>query len=157
MSETTPESDGTTTLEFTLGDRPVPSPDEWSQPFFDATLRGELLLQHCGACGRWMWPVRPRCIDCLSDDLRWEPSSGSATLYSFTLVHQLVHPGFKGEMPYNLALVDLDEGVRIHTSIVGIPNDQLQIGMALSVVFVPGSDEIAVPMFRPADESATTR
>jgi uncharacterized OB-fold protein len=134
---------------YSIGDRPVPEPDEWSQPFFDATLRGELLLQRCGACGRWMWPVKVRCIDCLSDDLRWEAASGLGTLYSFTLVHQLVHPGFKGEMPYNLALVDLDEGVRAHSSIVGVANDDLRIGMRLSVVFVPASEDIAVPMFQP--------
>jgi uncharacterized OB-fold protein len=135
--------------DFSVGERPVPEPDEWSQPFFDATLRGELLLQRCSACGRWMWPVKARCIDCLSDDVRWERASGLGTLYSFTLVHQLVHPGFKGEMPYNLALVDLDEGVRAHSSIVGVANDELHIGMRLSVVFVPASEYIAVPMFQP--------
>ena len=65
-------------------------------------------------------------------------------------MHQLVHPGFKGEMPYNLALVDLDEGVRTHSSIVGVGNDELRIGMRLSVVFVPASEHIAVPMFQPS-------
>jgi uncharacterized OB-fold protein len=134
---------------YSIGDRPVPEPDELSQPFFDATLRGELLLQRCGACGRWMWPAKLRCIDCLSDELTWEASTGLGTLYSFTLVHQLVHPGFKGEMPYNLALVDLDEGVRAHSSIVGVPNDELRSGMRVSVVFVPASEHIAVPMFEP--------
>jgi uncharacterized OB-fold protein len=99
-----------------------------------------------------MWPVKVRCIDCLSDDLRWEASTGRGTLYSFTLVHQLVHPGFKGEMPYNLALVDLDEGVRVHSSIVGVAHDQLRSGMQLSVVFVPASEHIAVPMFEPVRE-----
>jgi uncharacterized OB-fold protein len=135
---------------FSVGERPIPEPDEWSQAFFDATLRGELLLQRCGACGRWMWPVKVRCIECLADELRWEPASGLGTLYSYTLVHQLVHPGFKAEMPYNLALVDLDEGVRTHSSIVGIGNDELRVGMRLSVVFVPASEHIAVPMFQPA-------
>jgi uncharacterized OB-fold protein len=108
------------------------------------------MLQHCGACGRWMWPVKSRCIDCLSDNVRWEPATGRGTLYSFTLVHQLVHPGFKGEMPYVLALVDLEEGVRVHTSIVGVANEDLHIEMPVSVVFVPASGEIAVPMFEPA-------
>jgi uncharacterized protein len=139
---------------FSIGERPIPTSDERSKPFFDATLRGELLLQHCGTCGRWTWPVKVRCIECLADDLRWEPASGLGTLYTFTLVHQIVHPGFKDETPYNLALVDLDEGVRVHTSIVGVPNDELRIGMRLSVVFVPASDEIAVPMFQPSPGSA---
>jgi uncharacterized OB-fold protein len=138
---------------FSIGERPIPAVDERSKPFFDATLRGELLLQHCGTCGRWTWPVKVRCIECLADDLRWEPASGLGTLYTFTLVHQIVHPGFKDEMPYNLALVDLDEGVRVHTSIVGVPNDELRIGMRLRVVFVPASEEIAIPMFEPSPGS----
>ena len=105
--------------EFSIGERPFPEPDERSRPFFEATLREELLLQHCGTCGRWTWPVKERCIECFADNLQWKAASGAATLYSFTLVHQLVHPGFKGEMPYNLSQVDLDEGVRIHSSVVG--------------------------------------
>ena len=134
---------------FSIGERPIPEPDEASQPFFDATLRGELLLQRCGTCGRWTWPVKVRCIDCFADDLHWEAASGRGTLYSFTLVHQLVHPGFKGETPYNLAQVDLDEGVRIFTAIVGVPNDELAVGMRVEVVFIAASDRVAVPMFRP--------
>ena len=136
--------------DYTTRQRPVPEPDEWSKPFFDATLDGVLLLQRCAACGRWMWPVRARCIDCLADALVWEAASGRGTLYSFTIVHQLVHPGFKDEMPYNLALVDLDEGVRIHTSIIGVPTEGLRLGMPVSVVFVKGSDAMSVPMFEPA-------
>jgi len=140
--------------EFSIGERPVPEPDEWSKPFFDGTLREELLLQHCGACGRWMWPVKQRCIECFAHDLRWEAASGAATLYSFTLVHQLVHPGFKGEMPYNLSLVDLDEGVRIHSTVVRVPNEDLRIGMRLSVAFVPATDDISVPVFQPVAGTA---
>ena len=134
---------------FSIGERPVPEPDEASQPFFDATLRGELLLQRCGTCGRWTWPVKVRCIDCFADALHWEAASGHGTLYSFTLVHQLVHPGFKDETPYNLAQVDLDEGVRIFTAIVGVPNDELTVGMRVEAVFIAASDHIAVPMFQP--------
>jgi uncharacterized OB-fold protein len=137
------------TVTYSIGNRPVPAPDASSKPFFDATLRGELLLQHCGACGRWMWPVKVRCIDCLSDQLQWEPASGLGTLYSFTLVHQRVDPSFTDETPYNLALVDLDEGVRVHSAIVGVPDEDLRIGMRLSVVFVPASEDLAVPMFTP--------
>jgi len=96
-----------------------------------------------------MWPAKVRCIECLADGLEWKPASGRATLYSYTLVHQLVHPGFKGEMPYNLALVDLEEGVRTHSSIVGVAADELRVGMPLSVVFVPASEHIAIPMFEP--------
>ena len=102
-----------------------PSARPHSQPFFDGTLRGELMLQRCGACGTWMWPVRTRCIECFSDDLAWTAARGTGTLYSYTLVHQVFHPGFASEVPYNVAMVDLDEGVRMVTNIVGVPDEEL--------------------------------
>ena len=84
--------EGASELEY---DKPVPRPDHDSQPFFDGTLRGELMLQRCGACGTWMWPVRVRCISCLSDKLTWAAADGTGTLYSYTSVHQVFHPGFR--------------------------------------------------------------
>ena len=81
-------------------------------------------------------------------------SSGDGTLYSFTLVHQLVHPGFAGEVPYNVAMVDLDEGVRIHSTVVGVANEDLRIGMRLHVAFVPATDDISVPVFQPVADGA---
>ena len=113
--------------------KPIPIPDAHSQPFFDGLLRGELVLQHCGACGTWMWPVRFRCIECFSDELRWEPSSGNGTVYSFARVHQVFHPGFAGEVPYNVAMIDLDEGVRVIANVVGIADDELAIGQRVAV------------------------
>jgi uncharacterized protein len=135
-------------IEYT---KPVPVPDPASQPFFDGTLRGELMLQRCGRCGTWMWPVRPRCTSCFSDELSWAAASGRGTLYSFTLVHQLYHPGFATEIPYNVAQVDLDEGVRIITSIVDVDNDELRIGTPLTVTFEPITDQVALPKFRPLE------
>lgn len=133
--------------------KPVPVPDEASQPFFDGTLRGELMLQRCEACGTWMWPVRARCIACLDAELSWAPAAGTGTLYSYTMVHQVFHPGFAGEIPYNVAMVDLAEGVRIITNVVGVPDGELQIGAALVVTFDRISDQVALPKFRPAPVS----
>jgi uncharacterized OB-fold protein len=131
--------------------KPVPEPDERSRPFYDGTLRGELMLQRCGACGTWMWPVKSRCTSCFGDDLAWTPARGTGTLYSFTLVHQVFHPGFASEVPYNVVMVDLDEGVRLITNVVGVPNDGLRVGMALAVTFERISNELALPKFRPAE------
>ena len=100
--------------------KPVPAPDEASRPYFEGTLRGEIMLQRCRACGFWMWPVRVRCIDCFSDDLTWDAASGMGTLYSFTIVHQVVHSGFANDVPYNVAMVDLREGVRIVASVTAV-------------------------------------
>ena len=137
--------------------KPVPVPDEASRPFFDAARRGVLLLRRCGACGTFMsptgglgTPLRPRCIDCFSADLEWAPAGGQGTLYSFSLMHQVYDPAFADEVPYNIAVVELDEGVRMTTNVVGCANDQLEIGMPLEVTFERLSEHVALPKFRPA-------
>lgn len=132
-------------------DKPLPVPDEHSAPFFEATLRGELLLQHCDDCGRWMWPVRFRCIDCLGGSVSWRPASGRGTVYTFTIVHQIFHPGFASEVPYNVAVIDLDEGVRCYSRVVDVPNDELRIGQRVEALFERISAEFALPTFRRTD------
>jgi uncharacterized OB-fold protein len=127
--------------------RLVPVPDEASSPFFERAARGELVLQRCPACGEFMWPVKPRCVECFAGELEWTAASGRAELYSFAVVHQR-YPGF--EEPYVLATVETAEGVRFNTSIVGAEADELEIGMPLEVVFERVSDDVAVPKFRPA-------
>jgi uncharacterized OB-fold protein len=97
-----------------------------------------------------MWPVKPGCDRCWSADITWVPASGKGTLYSFTLMHQVLHPGFAAEVPYNIAEVNLAEGLRITTNVVGCPNSDLQIGMPLEVTFEDITNEVSLPKFKPA-------
>jgi uncharacterized protein len=136
--------------------KPIPVPDEPSAPFFDGALDGTLMLRRCRACGTFMSPVagigaavRPRCVACFSGDLEWAPSGGRATLYSFVIMHQLYDEAFAPEVPYNIAVVETEEGVRLTSQVVGCPNEALAIGMALQVVFERMSETVAVPKFRP--------
>jgi hypothetical protein len=128
--------------------KPLPVPDEGSRPFFDGAAAGRLMLQRCVPCGQWMWPVAPRCIACMSGDIEWAPSAGLGTLYSFSLVHQVYHPGFAEEVPYNVAFVDLDEGVRVTTNVVGVAHQDLRVGLRLQAVFEPIAEGIFLPRFR---------
>jgi uncharacterized OB-fold protein len=130
--------------------KPLPIPDEDSQPFFAGAREQKLMIQRCSTCGTAMWPVKTRCINCLGAELAWVQASGQGTLYSFVLMHQVYHPGFASEVPYNIAEVDLAEGLRIITNIVGCPNDQLRIGMSLEATFEILTDEITLPKFKPA-------
>jgi uncharacterized OB-fold protein len=88
---------------------------------------------------------------CLSTDITWAQASGKGTLYTFALMHQVLHPGFASEVPYNVAEVDLEEGVRVTSTIVGCPNDNLRIGMFLEVTFEDITDEVSLPKFKPAE------
>lgn len=139
--------------------RPVPVPDEISAPFFEGARRGQLMLQHCLDCGRWSFPVRERCPHCLSASLGWRRASGRGRLYTFAIMHQVMNPGFAGDVPYNVCQVDLEEGVRMVSNVVGVPNEALRIGMALEVVFEEagppdGGGGVRIPRFRPAGGEA---
>ena len=130
--------------------KPVPIPDEISAPFFDGSRAGKLMLQHCTSCDAWSFPVRERCPHCFAGGLGWRAASGRGTLYTFAIMHQVMNPGFAGAVPYNVSQIDLDEGVRMISNIVGIANDALRIGMKLEVCFDDVDDTIRIPKFRPA-------
>ena len=113
------------------------------------------MLLRCRRCATFMSPTaylrtprRPRCVGCMSAELDWAPATGRATLYSFALMHQVYDPAFADEVPYNIAVVELDEGVRMTTNVIGCANDELRIGMPLAVTFEQLSEEVTIPKFR---------
>ncbi len=129
--------------------KPTPVPDERSEPFFAGARDHRLMLQHCRTCSSWSFPVRERCPSCFSPTLEWQPASGRGTLYTFTIFHQSMHPGFAAHVPYNVAQIDLDEGVRMTSNIVGVGNAELRIGMRLEAVFEEAGGGVFIPKFRP--------
>ena len=129
--------------------KPVPIPDEASQPFYDGAREHRLMIQRCATCGVVMWPAKSRCDNCMQPTVNWVQASGKAALYSFALMHQVYHPGFASEVPYIIAQVDLEEGLRILTNLVGCSSSDLQIGMPLEVTFEAITDEVTLPKFRP--------
>jgi uncharacterized protein len=129
--------------------KPAPIPDAASAPFFDGADAGRLMLQHCTTCNEWSWPVRERCPHCFAAALEWRQASGQGMLYTFTIMHQVMNPGFASAVPYNVAQVDLAEGVRVTSNVVGIDNDAIRIGMELQVVFEEVGDGVSIPKFRP--------
>ncbi len=130
---------------------PIPNPTPESRPFWDAARRHELMLPRCRACGRYHYYPRAVCPHCLSGDLAWERVSGRGTVYTFSVIHRGLK-GFPLGEPYVLAMVELDEGPRMMTNLVGIEPDPatIRFGMPVEVVFEDVSDTVALPRFRPA-------
>ena len=128
----------------------LPAPDPETQPFWDAARAGTLLIRRCGDCGRFHFYPRPFCPFCWSERVEWEQASGRATLYTWSVVHQNDLPPFGERVPYVAAIVDLEEGPRMMTNVVDCEFDALAVGMALEVTFREETDEITVPLFRPA-------
>ena len=129
--------------------RPLPVADEASQPFFDAAAEGKLMLRFCSACQRWLNYNYDVCDNCLTANLEWKQASGRGTVYSFIIMHQVVHPGFASLTPYNVATVELEEGPRVHTNLVDIENDQIQMDMPVEVTFERLENDVTVPKFKP--------
>lgn len=126
----------------------IPLPiDQWTQPFWDATARHELVLPRCGDCGTWRWPPGPFCPHCHSQVIEWQPA-GPPRLYSFTIVHR---PGTAPEDPPQVivpGLVEFPEagGMRFAAAIVDSEIDRIAISSALAVRWVPKA-ETNVPVF----------
>lgn len=130
--------------------RPVPVPDEASAPFFEGARNRKLMVQRCRACGAYHFPVRRVCDACLAQDLEWVQATGKGEVYTFAFMHYVYHPGFANEVPYNLTVVKLEEGLLFETNLVGVKNAEITIGMPVEVVFEALDGQVAVPKFRPA-------
>jgi len=132
--------------------RPIPQPTPETRHFWEGTRAGELRLQRCDACAQVYFPPRPFCPKCASREVSVFRASGRAKLYSYVINHR-PHPAWDG--PYSIALVELEEGPRMMTNIVGCPQtpEALVLDMALEVTFEPVNETIALPLFRPAGGS----
>jgi len=128
------------------GGLPVPRLTPANRPYFEAAERGELVFRACPSCGTRFRPLSEWCPGCWSMEMHWQQASGMATVTHVTVVHQPPDEAF--ETPYALALVDLDEGVRVMTNVVGCDPDAVRIGMRVEVTFVARGN-VHLPMFRP--------
>jgi uncharacterized OB-fold protein len=132
----------------TAGGRPLQPPSKFTKQFWDAAARGEFLLQLCGRCGSHIFYPRQNCPTCGSDQLSWKPSCGRGTVYTFTVARRATHPMLADRVPYVIAMVELIEGPRVTTNIVGCDPDSVKIGMPVEVTFEQ-VDGTAVPVFQP--------
>jgi uncharacterized OB-fold protein len=129
-------------------DKPLPELTEENRPFWDACRTGKLSLQKCRNCGHVRYPVARFCPECLSEDHDWAEMSGRGTVFSYIVFHRAYHPGFKADVPYNVALVQLEEGPRMFSNVVGTPNDAVRIGDAVEAVFDAVTPDVTIPRFR---------
>lgn len=115
--------------------RPLPIPTPNTEPFWDGLASGEVRLQQCDDCGGWIFYPRSHCNECLSDNLSWKPVSGNGTIYSFTVARRPTAPQFADDIPQLIAVIQLDEGVRMNSVMVNVGPEALHIGMRVKPVF----------------------
>lgn len=130
-------------------EKPLPMPNEDTAPYWEAARQGELRMQRCLDCGWVRFPPSLLCPRCHSERAEWSKMSGRGTVFSWVVVHQSQHPAFNPDAPYNVAVIELEEGPRLHTNLVECANDRIRIGMPVEVVFDRINDEVTLPKFRP--------
>jgi uncharacterized OB-fold protein len=129
--------------------KPLPEMTPTMKPFWDAARRHELVVQRCRGCGTPRFPARDICSRCLSRDAEWSRVSGRGTVFSWAVMHQVYHPGFASEVPYAVVVIELEEGARLVTNVVGCPPGDIRAGLPVEVVFEDVAPEVTLPKFRP--------
>jgi len=130
--------------------KPLPAPDELSQPFWEAAKQHKLVIQRCQECGYFNHPPRPACDACQSQQLQFEPVSGRGTIYSYTVMHQPNIAGFEDQIPYVNIFVELEEQplLFVVSNLPGSEKDKVRIGGRVEAYFEDVDAEVTLPQFR---------
>ncbi len=130
-------------------EKPLPIIDAESRPFWQGARERRLQIQRCMACRRHFFYARALCPYCHSDAVDWVTASGRGTIYTFTIARRPAGPAFKADVPYVVALVELEEGPRLMTNIIGIAPESVRIGQRVKAVFEDATDEVTLVKFAP--------
>jgi uncharacterized protein len=153
-AETVPsvEPAGNTATEPVRPRRRLPQPTAESLPFWDGLARHELLVQRCGSCGRYWFPPANVCQHCWSDRYTWQQVSGRGRVHSFTVFRRAYATELADQLPYVVAVVELEEGPRLITNVVGVEPDDVRVDLPVEVVFDDLTDDVTLHAFHPREE-----
>jgi len=131
--------------------RPLPRATEATEGYWRAAAEGRLVVQTCRACGHRQFYPRTLCLRCESDQVDWADVSGFGAVYTFTINHRAPNAFMKARLPYAVAIIELDEGVRLMANILNTAPERIAIGKRVRVVFEKASDEVTLPQFELVD------
>jgi uncharacterized OB-fold protein len=129
--------------------KPLPKIEPEARPYWQYLKEHRLHVQRCARCAVYLFPPGVFCPRCLSAELVWTPVSGRGTVYAWVTMHRAYLPAYEPEVPYNVSLVELDEGVRLWTNVVGCAPSEVRCGMRVEVVYEDVTSEITLAKFRP--------
>lgn len=140
-------------------EKPLPIIDPDTAAYWRAARDHRLLIKRCADCGRCHFYPRELCPHCHSDAVEWIEAKGLGTIYSYTIARRPAGPAFKADAPYVIAIVELDEGPRMMTNIIGSPPDSVRIGQRVVVTYEDVTEEVSLPKFSlcPSAEASPTR
>jgi uncharacterized OB-fold protein len=129
--------------------KPLPEPNETTRPFWEGVRAHQLRLQRCRDCHKRVFYPRVVCPFCLSEHLEWFTASGKGKVYSYTVVRRAMHPAFRVDVPYVLAIVELDEGPRLTTNIVGVVPEEVRVDMPVRAAYDDVTPDLTLLKFEP--------
>jgi uncharacterized protein len=131
--------------------KPLPQPDPVTAPYWESVKAHAMKVQRCNDTGNYFFYPRGMSPYTLSDNVSWEPVSGRGVIHAFTIVYNQRAPGFAEEVPYVVAMIELEEGMRLMSNVIDVEPDpeHVKIGMPVEVVYEDVTDEITLPKFRP--------
>ena len=121
--------------------------DSDSIPYWEGLALGELRIQRCNSCSKAVFYPRAICPHCFSDQLTWTVASGKGTIYSYTVAHQ-AFGSFAADVPFVVALIELEEGVRMMSRLLDAPRERVTVGAAVQVTFEKVEEDLTLPYFR---------
>ena len=130
--------------------KPLPKPSSFTAEFWSAAKGHELKIQRCKDCKKHVFYPRPFCSHCISANLEWIKASGKGKVYTYTIVRRAAFPGFDEDVPYVYGIVELEEGPKMTTNIVGVKPEKVHIGMEVEAVFDDVTPEISLVKFKPS-------
>lgn len=139
-----------------MSQRPIEDPleipmrfasDDLDRPFWEACERGEFLLQRCPRSGRWHWPAGADPET--GSGLEWVAASGRGTIHTFTVIHKAYREEWADRVPYNVVVVELEEGPLFHSNLLDCASEDIRVGMSVELVFQRTQDGVNLPYFRP--------
>jgi hypothetical protein len=130
--------------------RPIPVPNEWTKPFWDAAKRGVLELQRCQSCGHFQHPPYATCVQCMGTDLKFEPVRGAGSIYAYTIMYHTGDKRFASAVPYASIIVELDDapGALLAANLLEAPYTEAKVGRRVELTFEKLNDDITLPQFR---------
>ena len=134
-----------------MSTRLIPPNTELTQPFWDAAREGKLVVQTCNDCTHKLFPPGANCPKCGSGKLAWTELSGKGVVYTYTIAHRPPHPVLAEQCPLAIAVIELEEGPRMMSNVVGCDPSDVAIDMPVQVAFEPIDDsDTMLPVFKPA-------
>jgi uncharacterized OB-fold protein len=131
--------------------KPVPVASLESKPYWEGMRQHRLMIPHCDDCGYRWFPPSLLCPNCNSAHTGWTAASGRGKIYSYVVFHRVYHRGFTTEVPYVVALIELEEGPRLLSNIVGTPPELVACEMPVRVVFEDVAEDVTIPKFAVAE------